>query len=151
MQVQRVHDNNSYNTHFSAQLAPETISLMRSAMHEVSRERFNCRLNYMPSWGQEDSVVRYCIEGINKDRFVLTNPRLGEGEIPITGTTKNKGLVATFFDEVYEKRITRAEEFLTVLGNPVQAIRNSAEVLRKAGFETTAEQINKILNDMTCK
>ena len=155
MQVQRV-QNNKYNTQFGAKVSPETILSLRYTMSEISRGRFDARLENMFSWGQEDSVIKHCISGINKDRFVLTNPRLGAEEIPITEPTKNKGLVTTFFDDISENKIIKAEEFLTALGKDglsksLQAIKKEADVLRKAGYENVSEQINKIIDNIISK
>ena len=110
MQVQRV-QNNNYTTNFGASVSQETTHWLRNAMSDISRDRFATRLKNMQTWGQKDSVVSYCIQGLNKDKFVLTNPRLGDKEVAITEKTNN--MLTTFFDKINEEEIVNAEKALS--------------------------------------
>jgi len=122
MQVQRIQKQNSVtqlfpqstnkkNVHFGAQLDSITDVILRPHYNDISYDRFNCRVNSMNNWGNKDSIISYCLEGPNKDRFILTNP-ITKTEVAITKKTNGNNRLITFFDEINEEKIEKAEKAL---------------------------------------
>jgi len=105
-------NNNEYRQNFGVKLAQEVCPRIYNEMLEITGQRLARRLQSIRTWGSNDSVINYKLVGLNKDRFVLTNPTISDREIPLTSKTENRGFVNTFFEEINEEKILEAERAL---------------------------------------
>ena len=106
-------NNSRFNQSFGVKLSSDTSYRIYHSMLDITGARFVTRLKNLRYWGSNDSVISYRLTGVNRDRFVLTNPTVSDKEIPLTNTTESRGLINTFFEEIDEGKILEAEKALT--------------------------------------
>lgn len=105
-------NNSRYNQSFGVKLSGETSLRMYHSQLDITGARFIAKLKNLRYWGSDDSIISYRLTGVNRDRFVLTNPTISDKEIPLTNPTEKKGLLQAFFQEISEEKILEAEEAL---------------------------------------
>ena len=105
-------NNNQYRQNFGIKLSEEICPRLYHEALDITCPRLVKRLQGLRYWGSNNSIISYKLDGLNKDRFVLTSPTVSSKEIPITNKTEQRGFLNTFFEEINEEKILEAEKAL---------------------------------------